>query len=185
MYKLFNMKKNITTERKDKPRSLRRLFIQEVKYCRRICLFIQKKIEIIIAKVVEAEDALVCQIDSQEKTSNIVEPYNPKVIFDHVRNYTIAGAVAIGALIYVEATDKNDALSIGLLFTAFLLLAINVVSGFTLIVCHLFRKNYFNKKSNNRALAYGIAITYASVALMVCMLLFLAILKVDFLPKDR
>lgn len=55
--------------------------------------------------------------------------YNPKPIFDHLRNYSIAGAFAIGAFLVYNKFPSEYALFYMLLALALLLLILNLLSG--------------------------------------------------------
>ena len=83
--------------------------------------------------------------------------FEVKPLFDHIRNYGIAGAIAGGSFLFYEKFPFNESFLYVLFFLAAVLALLNALSGVTYIFQWLRNKNYPLSTRFLASLAYCLA----------------------------
>lgn len=100
--------------------------------------------------------------------------FDSKPLFDHIRNYTIAGAVGVGAILYVQIMDRNDFVSWSVFIIAVVLYILNTVTGASWIYRQLINCEYIKKDFSFMAII--VALLYIVVLIYFGGVVFLSIL---------
>lgn len=93
-----------------------------------------------------------------------------------MRNYTIAGAIGLGAILYVKAIEDNNFVSWTFFSITVILFTINAADGATWIYGRLMSYRFFSR-GINYLLAFCVGLIYVGVALYFGTVVFIEVLN--------
>ena len=115
--------------------------------------------------------------------SNTWENFDLKRLFDHIRNYTIAGAVGLSAFIYVGVVEEINLFAKFVVGIFLILTFLNALDGSVAVYLKAVKLLKFKDRTANVFFSFVLAMIYSIVAVAVCGTLFLVGI-VDYFPEE-